>query len=40
MLFGYLSLIALNDFIIFYSDDSDVVVIDNDEVDEVKETAG
>ena len=40
MLFGYLSLIVLKDFIIFYSDDSDIAVLDDDEVGEVKEKAG
>ena len=40
MLFRYLSLIVLKDFIILYSDDSDVTVLDDDKVEEVKETAG
>ena len=39
MLFLYLSLIVLKDFVIFYSDNSDVVVLDDGEVDDVKEKA-
>ena len=38
-MFGYLSLIVLKDFIIFYSDDSYIAVLDDDEVEEVKEKA-
>ena len=39
MLFLYLSLIVLKDFVIFYSDDSDVVVLDEGDVDDVTEKA-
>ena len=39
-LFACLSLIVLKDFIIFYSDNSDIAVLDDDEVEEVKEKAG
>ena len=35
MLFAYLSLLVLKDFIIYYSDDSDIAVLDDDEVEEV-----
>ena len=40
MLFGYLSKIVVKDFIIFYSDNSDIAVLDDDDVEEVKEKAG
>ena len=41
MLFGYLSKIVVKDFIIYYSDNSDIAVLDDDDdVGEVKEKAG
>ena len=36
----HIFIIVLKDFSIFYSNDSDIAVLDDDEVEEVKEKAG